>query len=601
MRTRLPRTAGTHSFGSFGTFGVLASLAAVALLLVLPVRAALACGGFFCTTVPVDQAAERVIFTMDEGKVGTYVQINYTGAPDDFAWVLPVPSVPRLAPADMATFRDLDRLTLPVYIPPPAPACLRPPLPAPAAAGAREGVTVLDSGVVGPFAYVVVTSPDPGEMVRWLRDNGYRIEPEMEPLVKVYTDEGMVFLAMKLRPGRDTRDITPIKLEYASDKPMIPLRLTAVAAQPDMPVLVWVFASGRTAPTNFVDMAISDGEVAFNPFGANNYRQTVARAADQAGGRAFVTEFAGPTTLLRPVDPAAQLLAQQYPYVTRLYTRISPDEMTVDPVFDLAPGLPDVSNVHDLSKLPTPFSCTDDPNTFKTIPGAGLPPEVMEGQRYLRRLVHAGAPGGLLILGLVAGSAALLLRRRAAYRLRLPRRPELAWLRSAAGWELTASGARLLFLEMLLLQGFHELEHVVQVIQRFGLGLRNGAGLLGSVFAIEPVHMIYNSAFLALLAIVWGALRRNRAWVPAHPSLVLALLGLSLALQSYHTLEHVVKMAQFLQTGLNGTPGILGSVFHVVWLHLFYNSAVYAPAIAAFFLGGFHRAVRQDLARLLRR
>src|ERR671930_2558538 len=78
-----------------------------------------ACGGFFCTTIPVDQAAEQIIFTLDEGRVGAYVQINYTGAPDNFAWVLPVPSVQTLAQADIATFRDLNRMTTPVFIPPP--------------------------------------------------------------------------------------------------------------------------------------------------------------------------------------------------------------------------------------------------------------------------------------------------------------------------------------------------------------------------------------------------------------------------------------------------------------------------------------------------
>ena len=222
----------------------------------------LACGGFFCTTIPVDQAAERIIFTMDGSTVGTYVQINYTGSPDDFAWVLPVPRVPTLAQADMATFRDLDRMTAPQWIPPRAPDCLmrRAPMPAAAAAEGRAGVDVLASGVVGPFGYHVVTSPDPQEMVRWLRDNGYQIDPSMEPLIEVYTDEGMAFLAMRLQPGKGTSEITPIKLEYAATQPMIPLRLTAVAAQPDMPVLTWIFSTGRTQPINYVDIGSGPGD-----------------------------------------------------------------------------------------------------------------------------------------------------------------------------------------------------------------------------------------------------------------------------------------------------------------------------------------------------
>ena len=34
-------------------------------------------------------------------------------------------------------------------------------------------------------------------------------------------------------------------------------------------------------------------------------------------------------------------------YLTRLYTTMSADEMTIDPEFVVDPGLPDVSNVHD--------------------------------------------------------------------------------------------------------------------------------------------------------------------------------------------------------------------------------------------------------------
>ena len=43
-------------------------------------------------------------------------------------------------------------------------------------------------------------------MSAWLRQNGYRITPQMEPLIKVYTDERMLFLAMKLQGGRESGD-----------------------------------------------------------------------------------------------------------------------------------------------------------------------------------------------------------------------------------------------------------------------------------------------------------------------------------------------------------------------------------------------------------
>ncbi|MFT5432934.1 MAG: hypothetical protein ACI9OJ_003638 [Myxococcota bacterium] len=51
------------------------------------------------------------------------------------------------------------------------------------------------------------------------------------------------------------------------------------------------------------------------------------------------------------VDPvkAAQQLFEDFPYTTRLFTTISPDEMTKDPLFSFNPDLADVSNVHTIT------------------------------------------------------------------------------------------------------------------------------------------------------------------------------------------------------------------------------------------------------------
>lgn len=86
--------------------------------ILLTASPALACGGFFCTSVPIDQSAERIIFTInDDNTITAIVGINYVGAAEDFSWVVPVPSVPELDVADVSlintlqqsTTRDLDR------------------------------------------------------------------------------------------------------------------------------------------------------------------------------------------------------------------------------------------------------------------------------------------------------------------------------------------------------------------------------------------------------------------------------------------------------------------------------------------------------------
>ena len=160
---------------------------------------------------------------------------------------------------------------------------------------------------------------------------------------------------------------------------------------------------------------------------------------------------------------------------------------------------------------------------------------------------------------------------------------------------LTRDAVALLFLEMMVLQGFHEFEHIVQVFQRTVLGVGNGAGILGSAFDVEPVHMVYNLLFLVLISAVYAGCVRDRSVIPANADQVMRLLQMSFVFQIWHTIEHVVKMYQYFQTGLNGTPGILGYWYPVVWLHFWYNTLLYAPIVVAFFVGGFHIASMRAL------
>jgi hypothetical protein len=185
----------------------------------------------------------------------------------------------------------------------------------------------------------------------------------MEPLVQVYVTEQMLFLAMKLRPGAGVQDIQPVKMSYTSERPMIPLRLTAVAANPNMGVLVWLLGDTQYESDNYAKLEIADSELRFFPFGGNNYFVLRSQKIDAVGGQGFFTEYAGPTSGLVAVDPDLQALLQRYPYATRMYTEISPEEMTVDPTFRYNANLPDVSNVRDLSQMPYDYQCgTPPPN-----------------------------------------------------------------------------------------------------------------------------------------------------------------------------------------------------------------------------------------------
>ena len=404
--------------------------AAVALVLVglAWAQPAEACGGFFCTTVRVDQNAERIIFSQNgDGTISAYVQIEYTGAAPDFSWILPLPEAIDASdvqvPEDgMAAFREIETVTNPIFVRPPLPECALPNRTGVAAALA-DSVEVVASGEAGPYGFDVVRSDDPDALVVWLRENGYLVTEPMEPLIDLYVDEGFVFLAMKLRPGAGVQDIEPVQVTYRAESPMIPLRLTAVAANPDMAVLVWIYADTQATPLNYARMAIPIGDLILSGSGGDNYRALIGEHADRYNGQAFVTEYAGPTSDLVVNHPLLRSLGDRFSYVTRLNTVISPDEMTVDPVFGYDAGLNDVSNVRDLTKMRGLYECerlaritisgpvvTAAGSATDSTVAAGLPGPPGTGSERDEDGVGSGSGGWLGFVVIAMTALALMLR-----------------------------------------------------------------------------------------------------------------------------------------------------------------------------------------------
>ena len=179
----------------------------------------------------------------------------------------------------------------------------------------------------------------------------------MEPLIDIYVEQEMAFVAMRLLDGRTSDSISPIEITYEAEQPMIPLQLTAVAAQPNMPIWVWLFGDAPAGPTNFTRMEIATEELTFFPFGGNDYTFLVQQRANALDGHAFITEFAQPTDTVEFETPWLQAQAESTSHLTRLNTYIDPEEMTADPVFVFDSELPLVSNIRDARDLTGLYNC----------------------------------------------------------------------------------------------------------------------------------------------------------------------------------------------------------------------------------------------------
>lgn len=428
--------------------GVLASAALATALVGATAAPASACGGFFCSFLPIEQTGEQIVFAVEPGKVTATIQIAYQGEAQDFAWVVPVSGVPDIRLGAQGYFGAVEQATAPQwyldwkwgdgqcgFFSPEDDFAGGPPQ----ADGGGDEVVVLAEEQVGPFETVTLAAKDATKLIEWLDGHGF-FQPEGSvDIMEHYVDQGLNFVAMKLAQDEGTGDIQPIVLEMASDEPCVPLVLTRIAAQPDMPVKVWVFGAARAVPTNWYNVVVNEKKIDWLNYGAN-YAEVAKQAVDDAAGHGFITEFAGKhamgkqlwsadrydtAALAKLSDPAQfldamlsqgfprdaqiqalirkhlpmpaadalpedckdetafynwnketclQLLApgafdatrfaddletrvvvplrdaqtqiDAHPYLTRLYTTVSPDEMTRDPMFALSAELPDVSNVH---------------------------------------------------------------------------------------------------------------------------------------------------------------------------------------------------------------------------------------------------------------
>jgi hypothetical protein len=460
--------------------------ACTALALLLPTRVARACGGFFCSqAAPVNQSAEQIIFSQNEDDTVTAViSIRYQGAAERFAWVLPISGVPDVGVSSDLAFQRLLAATSPsyqltrriegtcrqedyngnAYAAGGTSAGGATSIGAGGTAGTSSGpvVNVVAQGSVGPYDFVAISvsedAEDPASLaLKWLADNQFDVSALGEDILASYLEQGLNLLAFRLTKGNQTGSIRPIRVTYPAKYPVIPIRPTAVAADDDMGVMVYMVAAAQAIPKNYKSLVLN--EALINWFGfSSTYNAVITQAANEAGGQGFVSEFAGPSigfnrtiwnefdeqvwnslqsqaagfplaadggvaasadpwallndliaqysswdglrdavvagvtlpsdvTLdglmatpwlyqddarinidvgklldgvqLNVIDPMidTQKLITSRPYLTRMFTTMSADEMTVDPLFSINPDLSDISNVHTAEQV---IECSSD-------------------------------------------------------------------------------------------------------------------------------------------------------------------------------------------------------------------------------------------------
>jgi len=332
--------------------------------LLLP-KSARACGGCFAPpSAATVVTAHRMAVSISVGQTTLWDQIQYAGDPRDFVWVLPVQGGVAVELADNAFFEALEERSVPILTGTslnsgggPCPDC-----PCCSAAGPggapSDTVTVHHSAVIGPYETATIGSDDPNALIAWLDENGYAVPDSTLGLIDHYVDQGMEFAVLRLRPGAGVQQMQPVRVTMPGLVPVFPLRMVGAGVADEVELLLFVIGEGRYAPENYPFTEIDRSALVYDWDAASyNYDEVFDRAV---GERAWVTEHAGALLAELPGDDGRVAHARiALPYLTRLRTRLGPQELDQDLIL-AASSLPDVSRYLDVRRAvgsPPVFSC----------------------------------------------------------------------------------------------------------------------------------------------------------------------------------------------------------------------------------------------------
>ena len=339
--------------------------AVAATLVALFASAAFADGKFYWREqVSPDVPYQRALLMFDGEHEALVLQSQYAAAtsdaPDDIAWVVPVPAVPELASMESRQadwlFSVLSltaqphvieiSLVLSLFVPiacgvvllllcalsesrprlswiaahrwPVAMLalfvifvpvlCLTPSL------GGRRGVEVLKSESVGIYDAKVVSSSDAGELVGWLNEKGFQFQDADEAVFRDYVSRGWCFVTAHVRPDAASEHqpvnglADPLILRFPTKEAVYPLALTGTTGH-ETEVLIYILSKTK--------MLCGD--------------RLRLKHAGEASGSSI-------RRLLRvDNEAAAKLLADAgLYYVTKFKSRLSPSQMETDLTFTSA-------------------------------------------------------------------------------------------------------------------------------------------------------------------------------------------------------------------------------------------------------------------------
>ena len=129
----------------------------------------------------------------------------------------------------------------------------------------NETVKIEAKYIVGEYDILILSATESAGLKTWLDENGYKIPPGAEEVLRPYIKSNLKFFVVKVNeeekkklPGNFLR---PIQIRFDSPKFMLPIRLGMANADGDQDLIVYAFTKkGRIECTNYRTVSLPTGK-----------------------------------------------------------------------------------------------------------------------------------------------------------------------------------------------------------------------------------------------------------------------------------------------------------------------------------------------------
>lgn len=261
------------------------SLLLLTLAVFVPSKAQAFCGFYVAKAdASLFNEASKVVMSREGERTVMTMANDFKGDVDDFAIVIPVPTVIKESQVNIGDSKLIDHLD--AYTAPrlveyydsnpcqPVFAELAMQRSAgPQAMMAMEGtagsaksfgVTIEESFTVGEYDILILSAEQSDGLFKWLNQEGYKLPEGAEKILKSYIKQDMKFFVAKVNLDEFESSgytyLRPLQVAYESDKFMLPVRLGTLNSKGPQDLLLFTLTKkGRVEPTNYRTTKIPTG------------------------------------------------------------------------------------------------------------------------------------------------------------------------------------------------------------------------------------------------------------------------------------------------------------------------------------------------------